>query len=296
MKLEFRGRQLPPLSELRGAGTLRRLGKRLAGRQLRRAQRELLYARPQRVDGPAGCYWYHTMDLPGLGTVWGEWDLRGRFDDYTGHLALRGKRVLDVGTASGFLTFEAEARGAEVVSLDMDHARRWAYLPFAGNPAWTDPAGFARERQRWYRQLQRGYWLAHRRFRSRARVYYGDVYSVPTGLGMFDVVIVGALLEHLSDPVRALAVLARRSSRMLVITNYVRPDAEPLAAFVGRSDQPWQQTTWWSLSLPLYREVLGMLGFYIRSVSEQTYPWLRDGPRQPPVQQSMHTIVADRPG
>ncbi len=296
MSIEFDRWQLPRMADLSGTRVLRRWSKRLAGPQLRRAQRELLYARPQRVAGPEGCYWYHTMDLPGIGTVWGEWDLRGRFDDYTGHVSMQGKRVLDVGTASGFLTFEAEKRGADVVSLDMDHARRWAYLPFKDNPAWTNPEGYARERQRWYRQMQCGYWLAHRRFRSRARVYYGDVYSVPVGLGMFDVVIVGALLEHLSDPVQALAALARRTAWTMVITNHVRQDAEPLAAFVGRADQPHQQTTWWSMSLPLYREVLGMLGFRIREMTEQWYPWLRDGPAAPPVPQLMHTIVADRPG
>ncbi len=264
------------------------------GRLIGAPLRESLYARPQLVDGPEDCYWYHTLDLPGIGTVWGEWDLRGRFDDYTGHLALGGTRVLDVGTASGFLTFEAEARGARVVSLDMDHARRWAYLPFKDNPAYRDPEGFSRERQRWYRQMQRGYWLAHRRLHSRALVHYGDIYSVPKALGMFDVVLVGAVLEHLSDPVRALASLSRQTAQTMVITNYIRADAEPIAAFVGRADTPAQQTTWWSLSLPLYREVLGMLGFRIRDVTEHTFAWLRDGAGQPPVPQIMHTLVAER--
>lgn len=61
------------------------------------------------------------MDLPGLGTVShpGSWDLRGRFDEYVGHTRLSGKTLIDVGTASGFLTFEAEKRGAIVTSFDV---------------------------------------------------------------------------------------------------------------------------------------------------------------------------------
>ena len=57
------------------------------------------------------CFFYHTLDLPGIGLVEGQWDLRGRFDDYIGDVDLRDKTVLDVGTANGFLTFEAEKRG-----------------------------------------------------------------------------------------------------------------------------------------------------------------------------------------
>ena len=64
------------------------------------------------------CVFYHSMDLPGLGTVEGQWDLRGRFDEYIGGIDVNGKTFLDVGAASGFLSFEAERRGASVISFD----------------------------------------------------------------------------------------------------------------------------------------------------------------------------------
>ncbi len=65
------------------------------------------------------CWFYHVMDLPGLGTIEhpGSWDLRGRFDEYIAHTPISGKTLVDVGTASGFLSFEAEKRGAIVTSL-----------------------------------------------------------------------------------------------------------------------------------------------------------------------------------
>jgi len=41
------------------------------------------------------------------------WDLRGQFEGYTGRVDVRGKRFLEIGAASGFVSFEAEKRGAE---------------------------------------------------------------------------------------------------------------------------------------------------------------------------------------
>jgi hypothetical protein len=57
------------------------------------------------------------MDLPDVGTVTGSWDLRGRFEEYVGTRPSCREAFPDVGTASGFLIFEAEKRGADGVTL-----------------------------------------------------------------------------------------------------------------------------------------------------------------------------------
>ena len=67
----------------------------------------ITYAQPINARDIAECYFYHKMDLPGVGTVGGAWDLRNRFDDYVNNANFAGRSVLDIGTASGFLTFEA---------------------------------------------------------------------------------------------------------------------------------------------------------------------------------------------
>jgi hypothetical protein len=91
-----------------------------------------LYAPPQTVTDPAECKWYHSMDLPGLGTVEGVWDLRATVDEYLGGLTFTGQRVLDVGAASGYLTFEVERRGAAaVVSADAASVADLDLVPFA---------------------------------------------------------------------------------------------------------------------------------------------------------------------
>ena len=59
------------------------------------------------------------MDLPVHGEVGGEWDLRKNVDKFLGKASLEGKRVLDVGTASGFLTFTRRR------ARDFDTRRGW---------------------------------------------------------------------------------------------------------------------------------------------------------------------------
>ena len=88
-----------------------------------------LYATPREARFEE-CSFYHHMDLPVVGEVGSGWDLRPTVDTYLGNLDFRGKRVLDVGAASGFLTFEMEARGAEVVSFDMVHGSQWNVVPY----------------------------------------------------------------------------------------------------------------------------------------------------------------------
>ena len=78
------------------------------------------------------------MDLPGVGQVDGQWDLRGDLRRYLGGVDVAGKRCLDIGTASGFLSFEMEKEGAEVVSFDADDPSRIHLLPIHNHPYVTD--------------------------------------------------------------------------------------------------------------------------------------------------------------
>ena len=78
-----------------------------------------VYADPVEVTNRDDCWFYHTIDVPGVGTIPGEWDLRAGVEDYLGKVTFAGKRVLELGTASGFLCFEMEKRGAAVVAFDV---------------------------------------------------------------------------------------------------------------------------------------------------------------------------------
>jgi len=229
--------------------------------------RPLFVESPKRIR-PEDCYWYHVMNLPRFGPTPGEWDIRENFNAYVGNVPLAGRTVLDVGTASGFLSFSAESAGAcEVVSFDIDTGDRQHLLPFKDSLYCRDHAAWAEERTAFFQAWKNAYWVAHRALRSRARALYGDIYRLPPELGTFDVVICCAVLEHLSDPIRAIASIARHAADHLVLGVWI-PDLGfqgPIAWFLGEADKPQNDSVFWAYSLPVYRHVLTMLGFEIES-------------------------------
>ena len=94
------------------------------------------------VDRLEDCFFYHAMELPGFGLVRAHWDLRGRFDEYIGGVDVTGKSVLDIGAATGFLSFEAEKRRASrVLSFDMSDAKQRAFLLSRTNFIIVIPSG-----------------------------------------------------------------------------------------------------------------------------------------------------------
>ena len=89
--------------------------------------------KPRIVTDLDDCDFYHTMDIPGYGLVHGEWDLRNGIREYFGDADVSGKRVLEIGTASGFGCFYLESQGAEVVAQDLSSSLTWDIVPFARN-------------------------------------------------------------------------------------------------------------------------------------------------------------------
>ena len=234
-----------------------------------------LFAPPRFVERLEDCFFYHALELPGFGLVPAHWDLRGRFDDYVGGVDVRDKAVLDVGTATGFLSFEAEKRGASrVVSFDQSDGAEQKFLPFKDKPYYRDHAGWAEQYRAEIERWKNAYWLGHRLLGSRAKVFYGDIYHLPADLGEFDIAIVGSVLEHLSDPISALASIAPLMTERMIIVTPLLANEEPLARFEGRADNPDADFTWWTYSTGVYREILGMLGFTIEKVSCSRYYYM----------------------
>jgi predicted nicotinamide N-methyase len=64
---------------------------------------------------------------------------------------LRGKRVLEIGTASGFLCFTMERMGAEMVAYDLSGGQDWDIVPYAG----LDYAGCLSDRRKLIQRLKR---------------------------------------------------------------------------------------------------------------------------------------------
>jgi len=250
----------------------------------------LLLAPARHVERLEDCLFYHTMDLPGFGVVRGQWDLRGRFDDYISGVPLQGKSVIDIGTATGFLSFEAEKCGAaRVVSFDMADARQQMFIPFKDNLYYRDYESFVKQHAAEVEQWKNAYWLCHRLLKSKAEVFYGDIFRLPPALGQFDVAIVGAVLEHLNDQITAMASIARLTKETMIIVTPVFETEERIARLEPTANNPDYAFTWWRYSVGAYREILKMLGFSIARITTAQYRY-EHGDRP----ETRSTIVAVR--
>jgi SAM-dependent methyltransferase len=174
--------------------------------------------------------------------------------------------------ATGFLSFEAERRGAaRVLSFDMSDVRQQTLLPFKDKIYYTDREAWVAEYEPWMERWKNAYWFCHRLLKSRAEVYYGNIYDLPPELGSFDVTIVGSVLEHLSDQVSALASIARITGETMILVTPLIQSEERIARFEPTADRPEADYTWWTYSVGVYREVLAMLGFRIASITSAEY-------------------------
>ena len=207
------------------------------------------------------CWFYHVMDLPELGTVnhFGSWDLRGRFDEYVGHTDLAGKTLVDVGCASGFLSFEAEKRGAIVTSFDVD----------ASETVNIDPKTDAVAKRPEVVKMQNGYRLAHQLLNSKAHLVYGDAHELSRYVRQHDVVLVGQMLVHVRDPIAVIEQACKVAQETVVLVEGSWEAEEPVAVFLGA--QSAGTNSWWHLSTGLYRDVLSLFGFELTKKSRGLY-------------------------
>jgi hypothetical protein len=224
-------------------------------------------AKPERPD----CIFYHSFDLPDGTEIVGEWDMRGKFDEYVGNLDLSGKRVIDFGTASGFLSFEAEKRGARVVSFDADSAARYTRLPHTPSRYTENREEAIAEDDIWLDAVKNSYWYVYNALGSKNKVVYGDLYNIPQEIGTFDVALLGQFLVHNRSGIDVLEAVASKTERFLVITEGLWEIEEPGAKFLGCANAPGDFYSNWLFSPSFYFEVVGMLGFHCKSFERRSF-------------------------
>lgn len=201
-------------------------------------------------------HWYHVIELePGVVTP-GWIDLRSHVAAARLPASLAGLRALDIGTFDGFWALELERRGAEVIGIDIDQIPppdtprdRWAKVQaeLAGSVPGT---GFELLRR----------WFGSAMQRRAINVYDLTPESVD---GPVDLVFVGALLQHLRDPVgaleRAREVLRPGGTLVLFepIDKQLSKKSEPLARLrIGSTI--W---TWWYANRACLHEWVRTAGF-----------------------------------
>ena len=221
-----------------------------------------IYAEPRNIDSTAQCYFYHTIDLPGIGVINGNWDLRQGLKEYLGHVEFSVKRVLDIGCANGVLSFYMESQGAEVVSYDLDCTGDWDMVPFA---KWEDYQHIADERKSIINKLNNGYWYSHNRLKSHAKVVYSSVYDIPESIGHVDISVFGSILLHLQDPFKALRSGIKLTRETVIISEVLRGQKiktkTPSLELLPDPKTVEPKDTWWDIRPEWVVRAIGVLGF-----------------------------------
>lgn len=206
--------------------------------------------------------WYHTIELaPGLVTP-GWFDTRPVASKIPMPASLAGKRCLDVGTFDGFWAFEMERRGAaEVVALDVDDP---AALDWPFDARTDGPETLRRVRS----ERGPGFRIASDALGSRVRRVDLNVYDAsPDRVGRFDVVLVGAILLHLRDPIRALEALRTVTRGELLAVEAIDPRLQvrlrrtPAARLHGLG----LEAQWWLPNAAGLERMLTAAGFAVEA-------------------------------
>jgi SAM-dependent methyltransferase len=159
----------------------------------------------QQTDAFAKNVPYHSLELNDGTVISGiipVANLKARLDSYPLPADLRGKRVLDIGAASGWNSFEAERRGAEVVAVDCVE-----YEEFT---------------------------IVKRLRESNVEYVVADIEELtPERFGFFDYVLFFGVLYHLRHPLLALESVCAVTRGIALIESYVIDDqADPERCFL----------------------------------------------------------------
>jgi len=211
---------------------------------------------------PTDCVFYQAIELPGIGLIEGSWDHRHTADDYLGQLEYQGRRVLDVGPANGFFTFEMERRGAEVTALDLGTQGEWDSVPHS----FLDVNSVRANLQENVRRVENAFWFAHQRLQSNAKLVHGSVYDTPALVQPVETALMGNVLQHVRDPFRAIEQVAKVVADTIVISEAVWHDDEAFLTaeamwLIPRADTPYCTHSWWQVSPAMVTAILRILGF-----------------------------------
>ena len=219
-------------------------------------------------------YWYHTVELPhGLVTP-GQYDFRASLHCFPFPEDMRGMRVLDVGSATGFFAFEFEKRGAQVVSVELPSLYALDRFPgqdieqiIAKIEKMMGPTGEKHGAAQLYHYLLEGpFEFCRKLLGSRVERCYSTVYGLsPANVGAegFDLVFMGDILLHTLHPLQALAAVAPLCRGSLVIAQVMpeAADGRPAMHYVGGDSLDSDEVSWWWPNQPCLEQLLKKLGF-----------------------------------
>lgn len=239
------------------------------------------------------CHFYHRSALPDGRVIEGAWNLMGGEEEYLGGVGLDGRRVLELGPASGWLTVWMEQQGADVVGFDLGWDVSPDLIPLPGHDLdrlRADHVAFASH-------VQNAWWFLQHAYGLNARAVYGSIYDLPADIGRYDVSVFGSILLHLRDPFLALTQAAAVTDEAVVVVEPLRHHAAEvnLPVLVWNITRGASPNGWWGLSPGVVVDMLAVLGFPDATVTYHRQPYR---PENDPVEGATslvnYTVVARR--
>jgi O-methyltransferase len=238
------------------------------------------------------CFFYHSALLPDGSFVEGPWDLIDNEGAYLGGIDLAGRRVLEFGPATGWLTLWMCQQGAAVVIIDIGWDLSTDLIPLAT----FDLEETHRQQVAFASRVANSWWYLRQAYGHSAQAVYAPVYDLPKDLGRYDVSIFGSLLLHLRDPFMALAQAAAVTDDTMVVVDQLQVPAED----IERPVLFWNPTHgaspngWWLLSPGVIIDMLDVLGFPDARVTYHRQFYTPEGDSELANEVPMYTVVARR--
>jgi tRNA (mo5U34)-methyltransferase len=185
--------------------------------------------------------WFHRIDLGGGVVTPGIDDSPAKLRRLALPDDLKGVRVLDIGAADGFFSFEAERRGADrVLALDCYYS--------------TGVGG----------EIKTRFEFARKVLNSRVEHMDLDVLDIsPATIGSFDLVLFLGVLYHARHPLLALERVFSVTKRQLILETHVDQiwSRRPLMVFYPGNELNNDSTNWWGPNPSAVEAMLGSVGF-----------------------------------
>ena len=236
--------------------------------------------------------WYHAFELPDGTVLPGVWDLRGHESAYLGGVDLAGKRVLELGPATGLpdLLHGAHGRRGGLLRGRVRRVRstrcpsRARTSPRSGcascrrpSTATTTPGGTCTAP--WARRPS-----SSRGTSTTCRPISGPSTSPWSG----------AILLHLREPWGALSQAARRTTETMIVTEPLQDDLDPPESNIMRFSPSAEHhlTNWWSIYPGAVVSMLARLGFgQTETTMHSQRHYLAHDIESDAIDQRMYTVV-----
>ena len=228
--------------------------------------------------GVSRYYWYHTIDLGGGLITPGLYDYRETISSFPFPSDMTGMKVLDVGPATGFFSFEFERRGARVTAMELPSLRDLDRFP--GQSVESSLARIERmifpdsvnglsryrrgdnEREVYRCLLEAPFEFCKARLNSKVERRFSTIYEPDAGSD-FDLIFVGDVLVHTLYPLKALAALAPLCRGSLIFAQVLPPGPQepPAMLYTGGDDPNEDEVSWWLPNKSCLIAMLRKLGF-----------------------------------